>query len=140
MKFPVLRINDLHIRKFRSLAELRLMSQKYFELRGFCGKGTFFIDLEGVRYDLINVKRIRRSLNPIRWFRPSLAILVDSQVGTPTQLTLDEVKKTVCDLVVKNGWYRQGEQSAPGFRSMINSANSFVEIVEKISFYGRWQG
>lgn len=38
MKYPLLRLNKFHIRKFQSENELKLMSQKYFD------EGNFKVD------------------------------------------------------------------------------------------------
>lgn len=139
MHFPLLRLNDSHVRKFRSPGELRLMSRKYFD-EGDFKRGTFFIDSRGMRYAMIEAHFVRNSLNPFRWFRSSPAIVVDIEVGAPSQLTLDEVKETVINCVVKHRWYRQGHQSEVIFRNMITSAKNCLEVIEAISFYGEWQG
>ncbi|ANE56672.1 hypothetical protein [Methylomonas sp. DH-1] len=139
MKYPLLRLNKFHIRKFQSENELKLMSQKYFDEGNF-KVDTFFIDSSGFRYALIDVRKERNSLNPFRWFRSSPAIVVDIIVSQPVQLSLDNMKKTIFELVVKNEWHRQGYQNESEFHDMIYAAKSYREIIDMISFYGKWQG
>jgi len=115
------------------------MSKKYFD-KGDFKRGAFFIDSIGMRYDMIEAHFARNSMNPARWFRSSPAIVVNIEVGAPIQLTLDEVKETVINHVVNNGWYRQGHQSKADFQNMISDAKDFKEVIEAISFYGDWQG
>jgi hypothetical protein len=139
MKFPILRINNDHIRKFNSLAELKLMSQRYLD-EGRFKKQAFFIDSSGFRYDLREVKKVRGSRNPLRWFRPSPAIVVEVDAGSPTQITLEKAKDLILGLVLKNGWHHQGSQSESEFREMLDQATSFRGLIDLISFYGEWQG
>jgi hypothetical protein len=121
------------------MKELSLMSQKYFDDGAF-KTNTFFIDAAGFRYDLKDVEKVRDSRNPLRWFRPSRAIVVNVELESPTPITLDAAKELLTDLVVRNLWYRQGSQSEPKFRKMINQAESFRGLIDLISFYGDWQG
>ncbi|MDO3510258.1 hypothetical protein [Ralstonia pseudosolanacearum] len=115
------------------------MSKKYFD-QGDFKKGAFFIDSTGARYELIEAHFVRGSLNPVRWFRPSPAIIVDIEIGPPSQLTLDQVKETVISYVIRYRWYHQGHQSESEFRNMITSAQSYLDLIKMISFYGTWQG
>ena len=139
MKFPVLRMNEFHIRRFRSLSELELMSEEYFK-DGKFGHEAFFIDSEGIKWTLVQARRKRRSLNPFRWFRESPAIIVDNQVERAALLTMDEVKNTILTLGIKEKWFRQGHQTETQFRHMIADAHSIPDIIDRISFYGDWVG
>jgi len=140
MHFPVLRVNESHIRQFRSLDELSRMTRKYFDLGGF-KRDAYFIDSEGKKFAIENVTANRRSWHIAYWFGPSPAIIVDVAVGMPTQqLTLDEMKSLVIDLVVKNRWYRQGGETEKKFRNAFEGFQSIAELMKHISFYGEWQG
>jgi len=139
MHFPVLRINELHIRRFRSSSELTRMTQKYFDLGGF-RRDAFFIDSEGNKFAIESVTAKRRSWHIAYWFGPSPAIIVDVVVGKPTQLALGEIKSLVIDLVMKNRWYRQGGESEKKFLKEFEGFRSIADLIDHISFYGKWQG
>lgn len=139
MEYPILRVNRCHIRKFSSEKELRLMSQKYFDDGDF-RREAFIIDSSGNRYPLLDVTRVRHSWNPFRWFRPSPAIIVDVRVGSPSSLPLREAKDLIVKLVTANEWYTQSDQSASEFSREIRAATTHRELIDKISFYGKWQG
>ncbi len=115
------------------------MSQKYFD-EGLFRKDAYFIDAAGFRYDLKEVKKVRNSRNPLHWFRPSPAIVVDVELKSPTSIELNATKELLISLVVMHGWHSQGDQSAPKFKKMIDAAHSFHELINLISFYGEWQG
>lgn len=140
IKFPVLRINPSHILRFRSAGEMRRMSQNYFDTGDF-KRNAFLIDSAGRRYAILDVVKRRLSWNPlIQIGRRSPAIIVDYHLGPPAQLTLDDIKRLIVDLVVAHRWYRQGYESERQFRSAFMSFHSFVELLDNISFYGKWQG
>lgn len=139
MQFPVLRVNELHIRRFQSSDELHRMTEKYFDLGGF-KQGAFFIDSEGKKFPIKNVTKKRRSWHIGYWFAPSPAIIVDISIGRPTQLSLDEIKRLIIDLVVKNRWYSQGGEDEKEFRKAFEGFQSIAELMDNISFYGKWQG
>lgn len=115
------------------------MSKKYFD-QGDFKKDTFFIDSTGARYELVKAYFVRNSLNPLRWFRSSPAIIVEIKVGPAIQLTLDEVKEIVISHVIRHRWFHQGSQSESEFRNMISNACNFINVINLISFYGKWQG
>lgn len=139
MKFPIIRLNKLHLRKFRSKAELSLMSEKYFIKGSFC-KNAIIIDSTGSQFSIEKVVKLRKSINPLRWFRSSPAIVVEVQARQIGVLSLDETKNKVIDLVTANNWNVQGSQSANEFREYVVGAQSFEKLFEKLSFYGKWQG
>lgn len=139
MNFPVLRINEFHIRRFQSPSELKLMSQKYLENNKFKEK-TFFIDSKGIKWTLLDTRWKRKSLNPFRWSRRSPAIIIDHKIEQSIQLTIDDIKNIILTMVLKEKWHRQGHQSEAQFRNMIADTNSIPEIINAISFYGDWVG
>jgi len=140
MEFPVIRMNDSHIRQFDSEKELRVMWQKYLKQQTD-NTGTFFIDVKGNRYEQVGVSKIRKTINPLRWFGPAgAAIIVDVQVKKTTKLNIDEIKNLLINIIVKHHWYRRGGQNEQQFRDMINNSKTTKELFEKISFYGKWQG
>lgn len=115
------------------------MTQKYFALGGF-KRDAYFIDSEGKKFPIENITANRRSWHVAYWFGPSPAIIVDVAVGAPTQLTLDQIKSLVIDLVVKNRWNRQGGETEKKFRKAFGEFRSIAELIDHISFYGEWQG
>lgn len=139
MQFPVLRMNESHIMRFNSPVELVRMTRKYFEL-GLFARGTYFIDSLGDKYLLKSVNIKRRSWHISYWFAPSPAIIVDIALEAPIPLTLDEIKENVINLVIKNGWYRQGSETEHSFRSSFVEFQSITQLIDNISFYGEWQG
>lgn len=139
MTFPVLRINKGHIRKFDSPSQLRLMSKKYLD-KGDFKKETFFIDADGNRFSLANILSVRRSLNPLRWFRSSPAIVVDFEIQHEGSLSLPQIKNIVSVTVVENKWFGQGHQTQRQFEKMIDDAASIRDLFHSISYYGEWQG
>ena len=100
----------------------------------------YLIDSSGSRFPITRVRKIRRSWHPAFWFAPSPAIVVEVSVGKPTQLSLDEIKATIVDLVCRNHWYRQGGESEAAFRNALDNCQSIAEVMENISFYGDWKG
>ncbi|MBK8815234.1 MAG: hypothetical protein IPN42_06855 [Methylococcaceae bacterium] len=139
IQFPALRINKFHIERFRASQELSCMSQKFFDQGGFKHE-TYFIDSEGKKFLIENVTKIRRSWHPAYWFAPSPVFIVDVTIGKPTQLTFEEIKTMVIDLVVKNRWYTQGGENKEKFLKAFERIQSLPELIENISFYGKWQG
>jgi len=139
MCFPILRINQSHVIRFDSQSELTRMTQKFFDRGGF-RDDTYFIDSKGKKFNLEDVSKIRRSWHPGYWFAPSPVFIVDITIGKPTQLTFAEIKSIVIDLVVKNRWYSQGGESKEKFLKSFEGIHSLPELIENISFYGKWQG
>ena len=139
LRFPVLRFNDAHIRKFKTQHELNRTTQRYLD-QGELNRRGYLIDSSGSRFPITRVRKIRRSWHPAFWFAPSPAIVVEVSVGKPTQLSLDEIKATIVDLVCRNHWYRQGGESEAAFRNALDNCQSIAEVMENISFYGDWKG
>lgn len=140
LEFPVLRINPSHILRFRSQGEMRRMSQNYFDAGDF-KRNAFFLDSAGRRYDVLDVVKRRNSWNPlIQVGRRSPAIIVDYMLGPPAQLQLDEIKRLIVNLVIDHGWYRQGDETEEQFRTAFQGFGSLAELMDNISFYGKWQG
>jgi len=139
LRFPILRLNDSHIRRFRSLPELRRMTQRYFD-RGDYKQGAFLIDSLGRRFPIQSVRKVGRSWHPAFWFAPSPAILVEIELGEPAQLTLDEIKALIVDRVCRKHWYRQGGETEGEFRTSFDRLESVSEVMANVSFYGVWQG
>lgn len=140
LHFPVLRINDSNILRFRSERDMRRMSQNYFDAGDF-KRGAFIIDSQGKRHGVVDVVKRRTSYNPlIQIGRRSPAIIVDYVLSPPTQLTLDEIKRVIVTLIAEHGWYRQGNETEKQFRTAFSSFGSLAELMENISFYGKWQG
>jgi hypothetical protein len=139
MRFPVLRINDHHIRKFRTFDDFRVMAQKSFDVGDFA-RGAIILDSSGDKYEVEHVTKLRNSRNPLHWFRPSRAIVVDTHLGPAYPIKLEEAKQLISDLVIGRKWYSQGGQTEDQFREYIRDAKTFTELMNRISFYGTWQG
>ena len=120
LRFPVLRYNDAYIRKFKTQHELSRTTQRHLD-RGDLSERAYLIDSSGSRFPITKVRRIRRSWHPAYWFAPSPAILVEVSVGKPKELSLNEIKALIVDLVCRNHWYKQGGESEAAERKTCDS-------------------
>jgi hypothetical protein len=60
------------------------------------------------------------------------------EYGPPKQLTFEEARQYICDLVVRRGWYTQGWQNEHQFVDETMACNDMRAVIDSISFYGKW--
>lgn len=101
---------------------------------------AYIIDSNCRQFPIRGVNELRRSWHPAYWFAPSAAVLVEYNLDDPVQLSLDQVKATIVDLVCSNDWFQQGGESEQSFRGAFASMQTIENVMENISFYGEWQG
>jgi len=139
MRFPVLRINESNVRRFDHPRELSTLTKQFLDQGGF-KEVTHFIDSHARSFAVESVKKLRRSRNPLYWFAPSPIQVVEIEIGCPTQLEFDEVKRLVADLIIRKGWYRQGGESRDEFHKGFAAITNLDDLMKNISAYGSWQG
>jgi hypothetical protein len=120
-------------------------SRSYFNkatLRGF-ENGRFkenarVIDANCMKFPILDVVSLGRSLWPLDLLSRHHLIRVRYHYDLPTQLTFDEARKEVCDLITERGWYTQGWENREEFVKRSLGCQNMAEFMNTISFYGKW--
>ncbi len=86
---------------------------------------------------MLEVVPIRRCWSPAYWFAPAPVYVLTTRVGEPKQLSLDEVKRRVIDLVVSKRWYKQGGESEAEFRAAFDELKTWEGLIENLTLYGK---
>lgn len=90
-------------------------------------------------FPILEVVPTRRSWSPSYWFGPVKVYVLTVKLGAPRQLSFEDAKRKVIERVVSHGWYSQGYQSEAKFRAEFEACDTWDELVEHLSFYGKWQ-
>lgn len=140
MRLPAFRINDRHVWLIEASERLRRSTQ---ETLAKLKQNTYFIDADCRKYaviDVINRGRKWESYLPYPLGARLTVIKVEYVLDEPIQLSFDEVKQLIVELVVRKKWYRQGDQTEQEFRAMVAALKSMEELAAKISAYGEYVG
>jgi len=73
-----------------------------------------------------------------RYFRKYREFLVEYDLGEPTQLSFDEARELVVDVIVRNRWYLQSYETRPKFVKRMNSYTSMRELIEHTVYGTVW--
>jgi hypothetical protein len=140
LELPVLRINEQAIVKITSSTNVSLYRiGEDVALKGGFGSLTYFIDMQLKKYEVKSVIKKRRSYHPFVLGAKKKSYIVDYNLSEPTQLTFDDVKRIVIDLVTRKRWYTQGGQSKEEFVKMFKSLENMPELMANLSAYGKVQ-
>jgi hypothetical protein len=136
LAYPVLRLNERGVRKARRPADLRLMPQPYFAAGGFQG-GSFIIDSSCRKYEVLEIRALRRSYNLTYLITGKHRMyVVDYELGPPVQLSFVEARATVIDLIVRKRWYGQGGETRAKFVARLEACSSMPELMATQEGYG----
>lgn len=64
IEYSALRINEQGVLRIRTPRDIRMMPEIYFPRGGF-GSTTFIIDHKCLKYEVLNVRMLRESWNPL---------------------------------------------------------------------------
>jgi hypothetical protein len=129
-----------YVRLGRNLHDL--VSQNAFK-KGRFFKDAIIIDINGRRFPVLGVikgKRHRNIFNLWGLLRGpnGYRFHFEFVTGEPTQITLDEARIEIVDLICSRRWAGQTGGSPAEFRKYQLTKKNMAEFIEGISFYGRW--
>jgi hypothetical protein len=149
-KSPFVLMNHHHIVKNDKSYSINIVGEKAFH-RGKFRENAVVIDLNCRKFPIFDVVRLGLTWfgsywNPLTWpsylfFRNSFdtEIVVKYLYGDPIQLTFDEARAEIEELICRRRWYGQTGETEKQFRKRSAKCKNMAEFLEGISFYGRWQ-
>jgi hypothetical protein len=165
-EYPFAIMNHHHVLVPYSKRSHNWVGMKAFERRKFMEK-AFVIDVNCRKYPVIDVMRVKRSWNPLKWLTflnpmdwsplmnpftwPSYLFCPDSfdweirvkyVYGPPIQLTFNEARAEIVELICSRKWYGQtggNERHFRETRSQCKDMRDFLIGEYGVGFYGHWQ-
>ena len=134
---PLIQYNAKHLIRISSPFWLT-HSDYFFENGGFREK-TFFIDSSLNEYEIFSVSKSRLSFNIVHltgWINGLFWYKANYELSDPVQISFDELKVRVIDLVVRKRWYAQGGQTRMQFTEAFNAFANMQDLMANISAYG----
>lgn len=133
-KWPLVMITDRCIRRPILRETFRTVTQD--ELRkGEFKKDLRIIDVDCLRFPVLDALEMGQAMWPF-WFltrkRPHRIRFV---YGEPTQLSFDEAREEICELVIRKRWHRY--ETREQFLARSNDCKTMDEFLESFSFFGR---
>jgi hypothetical protein len=116
------------------------MGERAFQ-RGQFKEDAVAIDVDCKKYPLIDVISLGRSRNPLTFSARDRLVRVEYIFGEPTQLTFDEARHEIVELICSRKWYGQTGGTEKNFRAQRAQAKDMKEFLVGqygIAFYGRW--
>ncbi|HEX8483146.1 MAG TPA: hypothetical protein VF650_14715 [Allosphingosinicella sp.] len=94
------------------------------------------IDSKCRKFEILDVRAGRRAFDlfGLLWKRPMY--VAEYTLGPPVQLSFQEARDFVIDLIVRRRWYLQGHETRPKFIQRSGSYGSMKEFIGAISLYG----
>lgn len=164
---PFLRMNAYHVVGFsKDNKDIRRLSEdgyftfnkRYLEL-GKIKEGTFIIDLECWKFPILDIQVLGPYWDLWDAFGHRNLVKVKYLYGTPTQLSFDQAREEVVELIVRMRWYSktQDRESEKQFRERMSLCENMQDLIigkpntdpltrkryqwiGGISFYGEWVG
>lgn len=136
LDYPVLRMNERGVLKAKSARKLRLMPELFFERGGFEGE-TSLLDLNCKKFVVLEIEKRRRSWDLDYLLGPHKMYVVEYKISQPTQLSFEQARDTVMQLILRKRWYGQGGESREEFSRRFTSYRSMQEAIDSISGYGK---
>jgi hypothetical protein len=144
-KMPFVLMNRHHIILFGQSTltfdgTWKVMGEQAF-LRGKFKEDAVAIDVDCKKYPLLDVVNLGKSWNPLDLFAVDRAIKVRYVFGEPVQLTFDEARHEIVELICSRKWYGQTGGTEKHFRQTRAQARDMREFLigrYGIGFYGRW--
>jgi hypothetical protein len=136
LDYPILRINERGVLRVKKANKLKRMPEPYFERGGFKGN-TSILDLNCQKFDVLNIRKLRRSWDLDYLLGPHKMYVVDYEIGPPIQLSFEQARDMVMELIIEKRWYAQGGESREQFTKRFMSYRSMREVIDSISGYGQ---
>lgn len=139
-EYPFALLNQHHI-VVPSSYGLKVMGERAYH-RGFFKENAVLIDVNCRRYEVLDVLKLGRSWHPLHWFSKDPKIRVKYVFGEPIQLTFDDARQEIVDLICSRRWHGQTggtEKSFRATRAQCKDMRDFLVGEYGISFYGKWQ-
>lgn len=111
------------------------MPETFFTGGGF-RSATYMIDSQCRKYEVLDVKAGRQAFDLFRLLWKHPMYVVEYELGPPVQLSFEEARDGVIDLIVRHRWYLQGHETRPKFVQRSGSYGSMKEFIDNISLYG----
>jgi hypothetical protein len=120
------------------------VGERAFE-KGFFKEDAVVIDVNCRKFPVIDVIKVRRIWGLLYLF-PKIFVLdrhikVKYIFGEPTQLTFEEARREIVELVCSRKWYGQTGGTEKGWResrSTQKDMRDFLTGEYGVGFYGRW--
>jgi hypothetical protein len=148
-QYPFLVMNEHYISRPESIGLHNKITAKGFK-NGRFKENTFVIDINCMKFPVIDVLNLGRSLWPFDLLSRHKLIKVKPIYGAPVQLTYEEARHEIVELICRRGWYTEGRVNEKQFRENRAQCNNMAELINGkpktkdtkgiggISFYGKW--
>lgn len=116
------------------------MGERAFQ-RGHFKEDAFAIDVDCKKYKLLDVINLGRTWNFWGFLAKDPLIRVKYVYGDPVQLSFEEARHEIVELICSRKWYSQTGGSEKHFRETRAQAKGMKEFLVGeygIGFYGRW--
>lgn len=137
-RLPLLRLNEKHILRIRSTYRFHTMSGSFIKNGGF-KIPTSIIDSDMREYKILRIHKKRLSISIVDifgWIERKFWYKVEYDLSDPVQLSFDDVKTKIIELVVRKRWYAQGGESRAEFIKAFEAFSDMKELISHISAYG----
>lgn len=145
--YPFALLNEYHVIVPHTLKQHRIMGENAL-INGKFKKGASVIDVNCQRFPILDVTKKRISFNPLNIVpyvilpnKYDKIILVEYMYDNPIQLSFDEARNEIVDLICLHGWYRQTGGTEKQFRETRGLARNMSEFLTGeygVGFYGDW--
>jgi hypothetical protein len=137
LAWPVLRINDKHVRRFDGARDL-VVESEYFLAHGAYEAGTSLIDARGQQFEVMAVRKLRPSYSWKYWGAKHRAWVIALDLKLRQTMSLEDVKKMLVSVITEHRWHLQGDYTHEAIALEINAARSLEHLYKGISFFGKW--
>jgi hypothetical protein len=139
-QYPFLIMNQHFMCLYRKSIMLGLhnkLTTKGFKNGRFKEKAVV-IDINCMQFRVIDVLNLGRSLWPLHLLSRHKLIKVKYIYGEPVQLTYEEARHEIVELICRRGWYTEVWQNEKQFRETRAQCKDMAELLESVSFFGKW--
>jgi hypothetical protein len=139
-KYPLALMNRHHIVAFDRVEWLNKMRTSAF-LKGRFKENAVVIDVNCRKFPVLDVIKLGRSWNPFDLIEPDVRIRIKYIYGEPTQLTFDEARDEIVNLICGRRWHGQtggNEKSFREQRAACKDMRDFLVGKYGVGFYGKW--
>jgi hypothetical protein len=139
-EYPFVLLNHYHIVMPYNRRSLYLMTLAGFTSGKF-KKDAAVIDVNCRKFPVLDVINLGRSWNPFEWIGKSTIIRVKYVYGDPVQMSFNEARDEIVNLICGRRWHGQTGGSEKHFRetrAACKDMRDFLDGEYGISFYGKW--
>lgn len=136
-KFPFMLMNRHYIHNPMSLGMIYVISEKEFNDRRL-NENTVAIDVQCRKFDVLNIVRVGRNLNPFHFSYKHRMIRVKYIYGDAKQLSFYEARQEYLELACSRRWYRETHESEAQFRARNAEYASMSELLKSVGYLGNW--